>query len=127
MGSYKARVTLDVEFNILAYLKKNQKIKWNRLYEISQVVYGTAFSSVKVERDFSGFFLQEYETANMSDIKLCQNTSIENMWDIFYVSRKYVSDIFDRLQSWRRLMESTSFWNFHPSIFTFSQKLSFVF
>ena len=33
---------------------------------------------------------------NNSDIKLCQNTSIENMWDIFCVGRKYVSDIFDR-------------------------------
>ena len=42
------------------------------------------------------FFLQEYETANMSDKKLCQNMSIENMQDIFYVGRKYVSDIFDR-------------------------------
>ena len=51
------RVSLDVEFNILAYWKKNQKTKWNRLYEISQVVYGAAFSSVKVERDFSGFAL----------------------------------------------------------------------
>ena len=29
------------------------------------------------------FFLQEYETANMSDMKLCQNTSIENMSHIF--------------------------------------------
>ena len=53
----EARVTLDVEFNILAYWKKNQKTKWNRLYEISQVAYGAAFSSVKVERDFSGFAL----------------------------------------------------------------------
>ena len=25
------------------------------------------------------FFLQEYETVNMSDIKLCQNMSIENV------------------------------------------------
>ena len=25
---------------------------------------------------------------NNSDIKLCQNMSIENMWDIFYVGRK---------------------------------------
>ena len=33
---------------------------------------------------------------NNSDIKLCENISIENMWDIFYVSRKYVSYIFDR-------------------------------
>ena len=24
---------------------------------------------------------------NNSDIKLCQNTSIENMWDKFYVGR----------------------------------------
>ena len=53
----EARVTLDVEFNILAYWKKNEKTKWNRLYEISQVVYGAAFSSVKVERDFSAFAL----------------------------------------------------------------------
>ena len=54
----EARVILDVEFNILAYWKKNQKKKkWNRPYEISQVVYGAAFSSVKVERDFSGFAL----------------------------------------------------------------------
>ena len=53
----EARVALDVEFNILAYWKKNQKTKWNRPYEISQVVYGAAFSSVKVERDFSGFAL----------------------------------------------------------------------
>ena len=53
----EARVTLDVEFNIFAYWKKNQKTKWNRLYEISQVAYGAAFSSVKVERDFSGFAL----------------------------------------------------------------------
>ena len=53
----EARVKLDVEFNILAYWKKNQKTKWNWLYEISQVVYGAAFSSVKVERDFSGFAL----------------------------------------------------------------------
>ena len=30
---------------------------WNRLYEISQVVYSAAFSSVKVEHDFSGFAL----------------------------------------------------------------------
>ena len=53
----EARVTLDIEFNILAYCKKNQKTKCNWLYEISQVVYGAAFSSVKAERDFSGFAL----------------------------------------------------------------------
>ena len=53
----EARVTFDVEFNILAYWKKNLKTKWNRPYEISQVVYGAAFTSVKVERDFSGFAL----------------------------------------------------------------------
>ena len=53
----EARVILDIEFNILAYWKKNQKTKWNRLYEILQVVYGAAFSSIKVERDFSGFAL----------------------------------------------------------------------
>ena len=33
---------------------------------------------------------------NNSEIKLCQNASIENVWNIFYVGRKYVSDIFDR-------------------------------
>ena len=32
----EARVTLDVEFNILTYWKKNQKIKRNQLYEISK-------------------------------------------------------------------------------------------
>ena len=53
----EVQATLDVEFSILAYWKKNQKSKWNRLYKISQVVYGAAFSSVKVERDFSGFAL----------------------------------------------------------------------
>ena len=53
----EVRVILDVEFSIFAYWKKNQKTKWNRPYEISQVVYGATFSSVKVERDFSGFAL----------------------------------------------------------------------
>ena len=32
----EARVTLDVEFNILTYWKKIQKIKRNQLYEISK-------------------------------------------------------------------------------------------
>ena len=50
-------MTLDVEFNILAYWEKNQKTKWNRFYEISQVVYDAAFSNVNVERDFSGIAL----------------------------------------------------------------------
>ena len=56
----EARLTLDVEFNILGYWKKNQKTKWNRLYEFSQVVYGAGFSNIKVERDFSGFALVRY-------------------------------------------------------------------
>ena len=43
---------LGLKFNILAYWKKNKKTRWNRLYEISQVVYGAPFSSVKVECDF---------------------------------------------------------------------------
>ena len=32
----------------------------------------------------------------MSDIKLCQNTSIENMLDIFCVGKKYVRKYVDR-------------------------------
>ena len=33
----EAQVTLDVELNILAYWKKNQKTKWNQLYGIGSM------------------------------------------------------------------------------------------
>ncbi|KAG5674185.1 hypothetical protein PVAND_004168 [Polypedilum vanderplanki] len=45
-------------FNVLEYWhSKRDKSEWKVLYNISQVVYGAAFSQVKVERDFSGFAL----------------------------------------------------------------------
>lgn len=45
-------------FNILEYWHaKRDKNDWKQLYKVSQVVYGAAFSQVKVERDFSGFAL----------------------------------------------------------------------
>ena len=81
----EARVTLDVEFNILAYWKKNLKTKWNRLYEMSRVVYGAAFSSVKVERDFSGFALvYSHQRTRISNDFLNSIMVVKNNHDLIY-------------------------------------------
>ena len=81
----EARVTLDVEFNILAYWKKNLKTKWNRLYEMSRVVYGAAFSSVRVERDFSGFALvYSHLRTRISNDFLNSIMVVKNNLDLIY-------------------------------------------
>ena len=46
----------DVEFSTFLHTRRKIR-KQNGIYEISQVVYGAALSSIKVERVFSGFAL----------------------------------------------------------------------
>lgn len=48
----------DEDFNILQYWHMKRDVKdMNEIYNISQIVYGGAFSQVKSERDFSIFAL----------------------------------------------------------------------
>ena len=50
------RIWVNENFDILEYWHfKRDDSNWKELYNISQVVFGTAFSQVKVERDFSSF------------------------------------------------------------------------
>ena len=50
------RIGVNQNFDILEYWHiKRDDPNWKELYNISQVVFGAAFSQVKVEQDFSSF------------------------------------------------------------------------
>ena len=49
-------IGVNENYDILEYWHlKRDDLNWKELYNISQVVFGTAFSQVKVELDFSSF------------------------------------------------------------------------
>ena len=50
------RIVVNENFDILEHWHlKHDDPYWKELYNISQVVFGAAFSQVKVKRDFSSF------------------------------------------------------------------------